>query len=648
MYLEETYIQSISKIIGKLGLISWISILAWQTINSRNTPGWRYPTYLFLILLLVITIFFATLQNSYASLENVQSLYPPPSFGRGYLTPSQNVTIMPTSEAFIDQGFENNSKELIEESFESVTLPGNNTGAVGPESNETATRDPIADLPIQILRGNSFQGDELGMADNWNLFGGDMGMEGEVFESNQTDSFLHIRDAIHAKAVQVPNQFKNIRGETSVSSYNNIVFYTGNTFAARSVDSGTKWDLINPASDMKDFCCDQVTIFDPNHEIFVWYRQGASPNSEFNAKWDNRIRLGISHDAFNWTMYDFTAKTLNSQMERFQVDYPQISIGNDYLYITSNMIEWTDYNKWQMNAIMLRISLNDLSNLRPAEYSFFYGPNIFTFSPVQGATDKMYWATNLNREVIRIYELDESEPVENTTWFDRPIPKWSYLKGGNEICGDNSGISGARDNNWCGKADSRITAGWLANNLIGFFWNADPGGITQTGKERFNFPYINAATFDISDNMSYIGRPYIWSQNYAWLYPSVAVNDGEVSLIAYFGNGQEVHPSLTLGISNNMSNNEPWNMILIESSNYSPKAEKIRGNYEYNWGDYVTLRSQDENNVSKWYAAGFVLKGGQNADNIKPYYYIIDKDLIDKYINCIRNHNNEGSPCRID
>src|SRR6187200_2746735 len=59
--------------------------------------------------------------------------------------------------------------------------------------------------------------------------------------------------------------------ETSLANKDNLLFYTGNWFAARSVDGGSTWGYISPKDHFEFFCCDQDVIYDPNHEIFIWY-----------------------------------------------------------------------------------------------------------------------------------------------------------------------------------------------------------------------------------------------------------------------------------------------------------------------------------------------------------------------------------------
>ena len=67
-------------------------------------------------------------------------------------------------------------------------------------------------------------------------------------------------------------------GEPSVAISGQIVMYTGNWYAARSVDGGQTFDFINPFKSFPDppnlsFCCDQVVHYLPSIDTFVWLMQ---------------------------------------------------------------------------------------------------------------------------------------------------------------------------------------------------------------------------------------------------------------------------------------------------------------------------------------------------------------------------------------
>ena len=206
----------------------------------------------------------------------------------------------------------------------------------------------------------------------------------------------------------------------------------------------------------------------------------------------------------------------------------------------------------QETSLMIRISLADLVKFGPAKYSYYYGPpGTFTFTPVQGAkSDKIYWATHNNNAEILIFEWDESLPWKGIKVYNRTIPPWAQIYMGTAKCGIQTSIPSSSlplESEWCSRSDSRIQTGWISQNYVGFLWDAD--ALTRTERNAvFPWPYINTANFDLENNMSYMGRPYIWSPNNAWLFASSAVNEnGDVGVIAYYG-GLDNPPSLAFGV----------------------------------------------------------------------------------------------------
>ena len=65
--------------------------------------------------------------------------------------------------------------------------------------------------------------------------------------------------------------------EPSLAHKGQTVFYTGNWYAARSLDNGQTFSYINPytffPSAAAGFCCDQVTVYEPSRDIFIWLLQ---------------------------------------------------------------------------------------------------------------------------------------------------------------------------------------------------------------------------------------------------------------------------------------------------------------------------------------------------------------------------------------
>ena len=310
--------------------------------------------------------------------------------------------------------------------------------------------------------------------------------------------------------------------EPAVANKDKFIFYTGNWFSANSIDGGSSWRYVTPFSVMRDYVSDADTIYDPIHKIFIWYMQGIDKNPDRKdppevqraqrdlSVGENHMTIGISRDASNWWFYGLKPTDLNSTWTGYFSDYPYLALGNKYLYISMNMIPPGNF----VRPVILRISLDDLANEIGPTISYYNDPkdeveNIFTFTPVQGATDTMYWAVHLSNSRMRIYQWNEASNIVRT--FDRDVPAWSFLLRGLGDC------PGPDKINWCARGMSKITGGWIANDTVGFLWNAEKGGNSTNGA-TFSWPYIDAPTFKISDSLKYQSRPYIWSPDFAWMY----------------------------------------------------------------------------------------------------------------------------------
>jgi hypothetical protein len=394
--------------------------------------------------------------------------------------------------------------------------------------------------------------------------------------------------------------------ESSLANKDNLIFYTGNWFAARSVDGGLTWGYIDPFQRFQYFCCDQDVIYDPNHGIFIWYRQGADEP-------ENHLSLGISSDTFSWRFYTFMPSNIDESWAGQFSDYPSLALSQKYLYISMNMFAESGF----LRPVILRISLDDLANpsgIGPI-YEYYIDQTLpstsHTFTPVQGANNTMYWGVHLSTASMRLYQWDDSLPSASVRSFDRDIPAWSLLVRGDGHC------EGPDNNNWCGRGQSKIRGAFMANNVIGFFWDTASGGISENGA-TFPWPYINAATFNTTDNLAYLGRPYLWSPTFAWMYGYGSPdNQGNVAIQAFYGGGP-YHPSIAAGVGNDFSgSSSPWNMIQVANGTAGPTFTSV---YPPSWGDYIRIRPF--NGVGPgWIGSGWTLIGGATPQYIIPHYF---------------------------
>ena len=508
-------------------------------------------------------------------------------------------------------------EEMVEDSFEELEIPITNSSIqppiVGTEanvssSNETVSGDVatpifapvIDDIPFIISNETSLNASET------------LPPRNITYVSETLDS--------------IPKNTTFMVGEPATAANKKTVFYTGNLYSARSLDSGKSWQYISPKNDFPNVCCDQDVIFDPKHNLFVWSRQ--SHKNDTTA--ENTLRLAISKDTSNWVSYDIRPVLLNPTWKGKWLDNPSLAVGDRFLYVTVNLfpINVSEGSPVPPIAVIVRISMDDLSEYKPTAFSFYASPNKFFFTPVQGASNRMFWATHISNEIIRIYEWNESDSWQKIKWKDVSIPSWSHLLQNNHECGIQTLSGGPRSGNWCGHADSRITSGWIIDDKIGFFWNAAGRTLTRYGT-IFPYPYVNAAVFDLSNNTNYVGRPYIWNSHYPILYAYSSPNrNGELGVIVYYGDGVQIPPSLSFSVLENNKFNESatWNSVPLVNSTHSPQVdidrEEGRLLISYEWGDYIRARPYFGPDYL-WVASGYVLEGGSTDENVKPYYFKI-------------------------
>jgi hypothetical protein len=361
--------------------------------------------------------------------------------------------------------------------------------------------------------------------------------------------------------------------EPAVANDGKYVFFTANWFSARSANNGTSWTYVNPYSDFPSFCCDQDVVHDPARRAIIWFRQGVP-----DAGGVNSIKVSVSTDgAANFCTYTFSPTNLNASWTTQWFDYPHLSLSNDFLYIATNMFNAADVFQ---RSLMIRMPLDELSTCAAFTYSWKTGTG--TWTPVDGATDNMYWAQHINNTTLRVFKWPESSTT--STYKDVTVPAWST----NAIsCITTDGYDA------CARSDNRILSGWRSDwksipgvKMLGFFWNV---GADQT----FLKPYTNAALIR-EDTRAYIDRPYIYSSSLAYIYASGAPNARGHIGISVTGVGS--YPNHYVGVRDDFSSS--WTMELVTTGLKGPNDNK--------WGDYSRVRPHSPAGLN-WVATGWTL-----------------------------------------
>lgn len=462
---------------------------------------------------------------------------------------------------------------------------------------------------------------------------------------NYTKFHTHGDDSIIKKSIvnNIPKEKMGSINEPSVASKGNLIFYVGNYYAARSTDGGNTWEFLDPSYDFGNmdnpqihkFCCDQRVIYDEKNDIFIWYRQGEVSqdlyrvtNSTFN-----KVTIGISNDTYSWQMYDiYPTEIRKGHFKKFyQLDFPEISLGNKFLYITSNLINkpldpsksTTDFchpdSRNPNFAVIFRIPLDQLSNRNFTSYEFIPISCEYVFVPVQDPSDIMYWATLIGNG-IKIYSWSEN----NNQFFANEVNVAPYYK----IDNNGKQCDSKEFEFWCIDMESIITAGWKGNNTIGFLWNA-AYPFVKDNRIIYN-AYIDGAIFELNEdgsinNESY-ERTYIINPDYSWLMGSTSPNNnGEIGIVSFYGNNKDI----PIGIAFGKLNSTKWDMvslinstsklpIFFENCSQSPKLQK--GCTSYLLGDFLTIRANFANS-NHWDIAAYILNGTR-ANDVVPYYFV--------------------------
>ena len=344
--------------------------------------------------------------------------------------------------------------------------------------------------------------------------------------------------------------FSGIPPDMSGAMRNNVVFMTGNTFAALSTDGGNTFNSLDPtmifpsgptsdaAGNLLDngLCCDQVIQYSPQIDRFIWLMQFCGTGAATGGgclQGINKIRIAsaspediINSGGTSWTYWDLTSGLFNLTTT---MDYPDMSIGNNHLYISADAVG----SGAGFGLLVLRISLQEIQNggtininyTNPADSNRAYGGHLS-----QNTGDEVFWAGHNNTSQLRVFSWRDN----TNTYFWRSIdinswPNTDYTSS----CPDNtdwlSFLAGFPSTAILG-ITRRFGGGRFPgpSSEVWFAWTAARGG-------GFAHPHIQVVQIDTT-NWSVTNQWQIWNPDHAFAYPCLATNsDQEVGISLGFG-----------------------------------------------------------------------------------------------------------------
>jgi hypothetical protein len=377
-------------------------------------------------------------------------------------------------------------------------------------------------------------------------------------------------------------------GEPSVSVNGNVVFFTGNWYAALSVDAGKTFKFIDPNSMAQSddpagvtFCCDQVVNYMPSIDTFMWLMQYGPSTG------DNIQRLAFAKtadvQAGKWRFFDITTQML--EVPGFFMDFPDLAVGSNYIYMTTNCF---GPDGTTVGSAVVRIPFSSIASGTPT-IEKYKAMDLFAFRVAQNCGRTAYFAAHRDTSTLAVFSWPEGQPTPNSQ--DVEIARW---------IGTNGYISRTPDGRrWLDRADPRITGATLAGNELWFAW-----GVDADSNHRPK-PFVQMARINIT-NMSLIENVNLFDADSAICYAGLATNAGDEVGVSYMIGGA-VFPSHVVGFLSGDRES-----VVVGKGDRGPLADS-QGHF--NWGDYLTARPVFPD--GKLFAAsGYSLIGNQDGDDL--------------------------------
>jgi len=351
-------------------------------------------------------------------------------------------------------------------------------------------------------------------------------------------------------------------GEPSVAANGDVVFMTGNWYAAMSSDGGKTFSFIDPAKQFPSpnpdttFCCDQVVQYIQKIDMFVWLQQ-YGPSTGDNIQ---RLALATTADVVKgkWRLFDVTTKALDAAGAF--MDFPDLAVGANCLYMTTNLF----FPDNTAGSGVLRIPFAGLQG-GPVTAQPFTSRDLQSFRVAQNCGKTAYFAAHQDTSTLSVFSWDESQKTPVPTAVG--VARWI---GGN---GYQSRTPDGR--RWLDRADPRLTGATMTGSEVWFAWAVD-----QNSNHRPN-PFIQIARIDVT-NLTLLENINVFDNASATCYGALNTNaNGEVG-ISYMIGGGPLFPSHVIGILTGTRKD-----VVVASSDRGP-LDPSSGKGE--WGDYLTVR----------------------------------------------------------
>ena len=373
--------------------------------------------------------------------------------------------------------------------------------------------------------------------------------------------------------------------EPSVAINGNVVFYTGNWFAAVSTDGGTTFRYVDPYKAFPNppgmgFCCDQVVHYIKSIDTFIWslqYTQDAAGKNIQRVAYATTARVKTG----SWRFFDITPASLGLAAGIW-LDFPDLATGQNMLYLTTNCFKG---NVWKASAVV-RINLSSFTS-GTLSASRSVSTTHFSLRVAQNCGATAYFAAHNSTSSLRVFSWKESSatPTSNIV----TVASWS--------AGPYSSTT-PDGRNWLQRADPRLGGATLSGNELWFAWGSAKGGANARPNPFVQIARINATTMALIENIN------LWDPNSAICYSGLSTNSNDEVGVSYTIGGGTRYPTHVVG-------------ILTGTRRQVITFTSARGPTDNKWGDYLTVR-QNYPNQKLFCATGYSLQSGAGASDATP------------------------------
>ena len=298
------------------------------------------------------------------------------------------------------------------------------------------------------------------------------------------------------------------------------------------------------------FCCDQVVVYAPQINRFIWYMQYWCPSPDTRCDKPgstNQIRLAVASPqdivanhadpAVAWRAWSITPRDVGRRHDWF--DYPALGIGRNSLYFTSNIYHGHPGESVGRftGGLVGRASLAALKAGREFTLDYHVDPVLGDYRPVQDSDTRGFIATHDTLTELRTVSWDEGSPMLLL----------NYTAHSAIAAVDYESLTTGLD--WGTRTNDRVVTATRRGNELWLAWS-EGRSICRTTSSCEPFwpqPHIHVIVVD-ARSFRLDRERFIHNPNYAIGYPSLATDSrGRVGLSFSYGGGSTGNASPAAG-----------------------------------------------------------------------------------------------------